>query len=131
MAPYTVICGVAVNGIFELSPGLSGWRNTILTTENAGAGLVSDSLGNLFGNIGPGQSNLGAIGELSPGSGSWTYTQLYSFFCSGSGCPDGFDPLAPPVFDARGDLWGTTWEGGIGRPACADDELWLRRRSTS
>ena len=66
-----------------------GGRNTTLTTENAGPGLVFDSLGDLFGNIGPGQSYSGAIGELSPGSTGWAYTQLYSF-CTPGGCPDGW-----------------------------------------
>jgi hypothetical protein len=79
---------------------------------------VFDNRGNLFGEIGPGQSQVGAIGELSPGSGDWTYSQLYSFFCGGSGCPDGFILNAPPIWDPRGDLWGMTYEGGINDQPC-------------
>ena len=106
-------------GVFELSPSFNGWTNTILTTENAGPGLVFDSLGDLFGNIGPGQSYSGAIGELSPGSTGWAYTQLYSF-CTPGGCPDGWNLIYPPIWDRSGNLWGTTFEGGIGRPACTN-----------
>jgi uncharacterized repeat protein (TIGR03803 family) len=112
--------GIDASGVFELSPGSGGWTNTILSTQFAGPGLLSDKTGNLYGSIGTGDYSLGAIGELSPGSGAWTYTQLYSF-CAQNGCPDGLNPQAPPIWDSHGNLWGTTLEGGIGRPACAND----------
>jgi uncharacterized repeat protein (TIGR03803 family) len=112
--------GGAAQGVFELTPSLRGWTNNLLYTENAGPGLLFDSLGNLFGEIGSGESYSGAIGELSPGASGWTYTQLYSF-CGQNGCPGGWNPFYPPTWDHQGNLWGTTWEGGIGRPTCADD----------
>jgi hypothetical protein len=114
--------GIDVDGVFELTASSDGWTNTVLYSGYAGPGLLLDGLGNVYGPIGQGDYYFsGAIGELSPGSAGWTYTQLYSF-CPQYRCPDGFEPLAAPIFDARGNLWGTTWEGGIGRPACADDE---------
>ncbi len=112
---------VAVSGVFGLTHGLSGWTNTILYNGYAGPGLTLDKLDNLYGSIGPGDySGAGAVGELSPSASGWTYTQLYSF-CPQYGCPDGFLLNAPPTWDARGNLWGTTFEGGIGRPACTND----------
>jgi hypothetical protein len=57
--------GRDVGGVFELSPGAHGWSNTVLYSDNAGPGLVSDKLGNLYGEIGPGNYfHIGAIGEL-------------------------------------------------------------------
>lgn len=112
----------SVGGAFDLSSGSGGWTNTVLYTDGAGPGLLSDGHGNLFGKVGPGQLNDGAIGELSPGASSWTYTQLYSF-CDQDGCPDGWNLLYPPISDREGNLWGTTFEGGIGRPACTNDSL--------
>lgn len=114
--------GGTVFGVFELSPSGGDWTNTVLYTDGAGPGLVSDGLGNLLGEMGPGQLNDGAIGELSPSNNGWTYSQLYSF-CNNSGCPDGWHLLYPPIWDHKGNLWGTTFEGGIGRPACANDGL--------
>ena len=47
--------------------------------------------------------------ELTPGAGgSWTEKVLYSF---GNGT-DGFAPYSGLVFDAAGNLYGTTYYGG-------------------
>jgi len=99
-------------GVFELSPSSDGYSFSALYTRAAGPGLLMDELGNLYGKIGPGQLKAGAIGELSRGSGGWTYTQLYSF-CSGNSCPDGVDPPTPPIWDGKGNMFGTTTAGGI------------------
>ena len=113
----------AVGGVYSLAPEAAGWGYRLIYGDGAGPGLTSDNLGNLYGAIGSGQYfSYGAIGELSPGSDGWTYAQLYSF-CPQYGCPDGYSPPAPPIFDSKGNLWGTTFEGGIGRPACADNEF--------
>jgi len=99
-------------GVFELTPGPSGWSFTPLYTDGAGPGLLIDGAGNLYGPMGPGEYKYyGAIGELSPGSDGWTYTALYSF-CS-TFCPDGFNPPAPPIWDGKGNMFGTTSAGGI------------------
>jgi uncharacterized repeat protein (TIGR03803 family) len=99
-------------GVFELSPSSGGYSFSALYTDSAGPGLLMDKLGNLYGEIGPGQLKAGAIGELSSGSGGWDYTQLYSF-CSGNSCPDGVDPPTPPIWDGKGNMFGTTTAGGI------------------
>jgi uncharacterized repeat protein (TIGR03803 family) len=74
--------------------------------ENPYAGLVSDPEGNLYGttNYG-GANNEGTVFEFSSG----TETPLYSF----SGNPhDGAFPEAPLIRDSKGDLYGTTADGG-------------------
>src|SRR5580693_744251 len=76
---------------------------------------IFDSQGNLYGTVfHGGANNGGAVYELSPppgGSGLWTEALLYSF-CQSSGCPDGQWPAASLIFDANGNLYGTTRSGG-------------------
>jgi hypothetical protein len=108
----------AVGGIFKLSVSQGSWEFAMLYSDHAGPGLVFDKLGNLYGEIGPGDYyGAGAIGELSSGSNGWDYTELYSF-CSQRGCYDGMGPPAPPVWDGKGNMFGTTTDGGIGQPTC-------------
>jgi uncharacterized repeat protein (TIGR03803 family) len=46
--------------------------------------------------------------ELTPGSGTWTQSVLYSF----AGGNDGASPYDSLTFDAKGNLYGTTYSGG-------------------
>jgi uncharacterized repeat protein (TIGR03803 family) len=101
-------------GVFELRQGAHGWSNTIVYSGNAGPGVVPDKLGNLYGEMGRGQYKYGAIAELSPNSDGWTYTPLYSFCVFQCG----YSPSAPPIWDGKGNLFGTTTDGGIAQPAC-------------
>jgi uncharacterized repeat protein (TIGR03803 family) len=101
-----------------MSHGSGGWSYSAVYANGGGPGLLPDGLGNLYGSIGLGDYfGAGAIGELSPGGGGWAYTQLYSF-CPESGCPTGLNPPAPPIFDGKGNMWGTTIQGGLGQPSC-------------
>ncbi len=78
---------------------------------NPQAGLIFDSAGNLYGTTSAGGSGGdGAVFELSPQSGGWSETVLYSF----QGGTDGNFPVAGLIFDAAGDLYGTTSYGGSG-----------------
>jgi uncharacterized repeat protein (TIGR03803 family) len=109
-------CGVA----FELMPQSGGsWTETVLHSfngENEGgnpqAGLIFDTAGNLYGTTlyGGGKCSLGcgAVFKLSPGSGGWTGSVLHSF----TGGKDGANPSAGLIFDAAGNLYGTTTAGG-------------------
>jgi len=106
--------GLDVAGIFMLSPTHGDWGNTVLYSEVAGPGLLRDGSGNLYGEMGRGQYKYGAIAELSPGSEGWTYTPLYSFCVFQCG----YSPSAPPIWDGKGNLFGTTTDGGIAQPAC-------------
>jgi uncharacterized repeat protein (TIGR03803 family) len=79
------------------------------------AGLVRDAAGNLYGTAAAGGAfacNCGVVFMVSPpasGSGPWTETILHTF----QGYPsDGGVPLANLVFDAAGNLYGTTLIGG-------------------
>ena len=106
---------------FELSPNGSGdWTETVLhsfgnpaTQDGASpyGGLILDSDGNLYGTTaGGGIHGGGTVFELSPnGSGGWTEAVLHSF----GGGTDGAGPLAGMIFDAAGNLYGTTANGGI------------------
>jgi uncharacterized repeat protein (TIGR03803 family) len=107
----------AVDGAFKLGRASGQWVNVVIYNGYAGPGLLFDHLGNLYGDIGSGQYKEGAIGELTAGSGGWAYSPLYSY-CARYNCPGGTDQPAPPVWDGKGNLFGTTYEGGIDRPAC-------------
>ena len=114
-----------VGSVFELTPTSTGpWKETILfefpQVDGAGpAGdLISDANGNLYGVASYGGQNTncyfetlcGVIFEASPnGSGQWSYNILYDF----SQNPGG-SPRAGLTLDAAGDLYGTTWGGGLG-----------------
>ncbi len=104
---------------------MGAWSYSILYTDGIaradGPGVVFDKSSNLYGYIGPGQDSAGAIGELSPASGTWTYAQLYSF-CLQDDCLDGLGGPAPPTWDSKGNLWGVTSYGGISQKPCASDE---------
>jgi uncharacterized repeat protein (TIGR03803 family) len=100
--------------VFELSPVSGGWSFSVLYTDGAGPGLLLDKAGNLYGAIGPGDYfGIGAVGELSPGSDGWTYTDLFNFNPT-----VGYAPPAPPIWDGKGNLFGTTTDGGISQPKC-------------
>ncbi len=110
--------------VFELSPnGSGGWNPTLLHTFTGGTKdgayalgtLVLDQAGNLYGTT----ENGGAFGEqfggygtvykLSPEKKGSKVKILHSF----KGDPkDGVAPVAGIVFDASGNLYGTTYEGG-------------------
>ncbi len=78
------------------------------------AGLISDQVGNLYGTtIRGGEYGGGTVFELARVGGSWEEHVLYSFCAAGfPSCKDGFGPYAGVVFDASGNLYGTTGQGG-------------------
>jgi uncharacterized repeat protein (TIGR03803 family) len=82
--------------------------------------LVIDRAGNLYGTTErggatPSCAGCGTVFKLSPGSdGTWSETILYNF-CSDFNtvlCLDGSLPKAGLIFDAKGNLYGTTSSGG-------------------
>jgi uncharacterized repeat protein (TIGR03803 family) len=109
--------------VFQLSLGGYGiWAEHVLHTfaiehtsdaSDPVGGLVIDKAGNLYGAAAAGgvHSN-GAVYKLSPASGgTWTETLVYSFNGTGSN-KDGISPDGGVVFDAKGNLFGTTFNGG-------------------
>ena len=80
------------------------------------AGLVMDAAGNLYGTTSSGgavnspEGVDGTVFELIPAAGgAWTEKVIYSF---GATSTDGINPYAGLVFDAQGNLYGTTGLGG-------------------
>jgi uncharacterized repeat protein (TIGR03803 family) len=107
---------------FELTPTAKGWPETIVQgfCNGCGAGfqpdsgLIFDSAGNLYGTTyyGTGTNCCGTVYELSPektGFYPWTQTVLYNF----QGGTDGTYPTAGVIFDAAGNIYGTTTTGGL------------------
>jgi uncharacterized repeat protein (TIGR03803 family) len=105
--------------VFELSPNPDGsWSESVLYAFGAdGWGtngpLTIDAGGNLYGVQFAGGSGAcgvgcGSVFELSPNSdGSWTKSRLHTF--NGK---DGSNPETGVIFDAAGNLYGTTVTGG-------------------
>lgn len=113
--------GVGGTGIFELSPAAGGtWTYQSIYTPPSGltspsglnGGLIIDAAGNLYGTSSGGGAydSYGTVFELSPKSGGgWTETILHSF---NDNNVDGWHPLAGLLLDSKGNLYGTTNNGG-------------------
>lgn len=124
-------CGV----VFKLAPPARGrlaWTETVLYSftgladgASPSAGLAIDSVGNLYGTTVSGGSGgcallvilngCGTVFKLSPpaaGKTAWTETMLHEFVGS-----EGANPQAGVVFDAAGNLFGTTQFGGSPIPS--------------
>jgi uncharacterized repeat protein (TIGR03803 family) len=109
--------------VFELTPAAGGtWTEQVLhnfnydSTDGAGphAGLIFDAAGNLYGTAASGGTySYGTAFELTPAAGgTWTEKVLWNF---GSGA-DGSYPQGGLIFDAAGNLYGTTTSGGAHGP---------------
>jgi len=102
--------------VYKLSPGSNGkWTETVLYSFsleggdgfNPYAGLVLDGAGNLYGTTTDGGSDdSGTVFKLDTAG---LETVLHSFAGTGG---DGATPYAGLVFDAAGNLYGTTSAGG-------------------
>ncbi len=103
--------------VFELQPSNGSWTEQIIHDFTGGSDgavgslgrLVFDAAGNLYGvtELG-GDSGNGTVYEMSPSQGSWTFKTLYTF----QGMPNAGSPYGGVVFDAKGNLYGTTYFGG-------------------
>ena len=119
--------GIGCGTVYELIPpaGSGGaWTETVLYNFQGGAdgdevvaSLILDAQGNLYGvtELGGGGTctyGCGTVFELSPPAtqgASWTKSTLYTFQ---GGMTDGSYPEGALVFDAHGNLYGTTFFGG-------------------
>ncbi|MFY9742011.1 MAG: choice-of-anchor tandem repeat GloVer-containing protein [Candidatus Sulfotelmatobacter sp.] len=111
-----------VGTVFELALGVSGgWNGKVLHSfQNDGedgyapvAGLIVDTAGSLYGTtFYGGLYNDGTVFELTPGTnGEWTESVVHNFDWS-LYIKDGTYPAASLIFDAKGNLYGTTENGG-------------------
>jgi len=95
----------------------SGWNETILHSfdnitdgSSPQVGLIFDHVGSLYGTTYGGGSFYGTAFELIPGAGgNWTEKILHEFSSTN---PDGHSPYGNLIFDAAGNLYGTTSGGG-------------------
>jgi len=98
--------------VFEITP--SGALTTLHSFdgtdgENPSAGLVQTTDGDFYGTtVYGGARNAGTLFKIGPYG---SLTTLYSF-CAQSGCTDGATPFAGLIRAARGELYGTTYNGG-------------------
>lgn len=102
-------CGV----VFKLTPNADGsWTEHVihkfkgLDGSAPVAPLIFDGSGNLYGTtLSGGNAGQGTVFKLAPNpAGGWKESVLYSFQAEN----DGFSPEAGVVFDAAGNLYGTT-----------------------
>jgi len=106
--------------VFEVSPtGGGAWTEAVLhnfgNSSDDGVdpvdSLIFDSTGNLYGTTSAGGAyGFGTVFKLSPRTGGgWTEARLHMF---GNGL-DGQTPAGNLIFDASGNLYGTTVGGGV------------------
>jgi len=106
--------GFGCGAVYELALSGGNWTFSTLYDFATGGGgpvapLIMDSEGNLYGTtLLDGANRFGNVFKLSPAQNGWTYTDLYDF----TGGSDGGEPMSNIVFDAQGNLYGTTYEGG-------------------
>ena len=103
LRPYPTVCKTA----------LCHWMETVLLSNGIdgafpGYGDLLFYQGDIFGTTADGGNGVGLVYELTP-PGSWnTETVLYAF--SGS---DGAYPENGVIPDSTGNLYSTTWQGGL------------------
>lgn len=117
-------CGV----VYRLAPrAKGGWTESVLHAFDAtdgflpSSGLVADAAGNLYGSTQYGGSasvtGYGIIFELTHGPrGRWSFRIIHRFTKTTASA--GIVPLGTMAFDASGNLYGTTFNGGKLTNAC-------------
>src|ERR1700733_1542277 len=114
----TSLGGTNGNGtVFEIKRSGQTWTESVLYNFTGGsdainpaAGVTLDTHGNIFGTASEGGANGGgAVYELSPSGSTWKETILYNF----QDLNDGQNPVGGVILDQAGNLYGTTFDGGV------------------
>ncbi|HKD83664.1 MAG TPA: choice-of-anchor tandem repeat GloVer-containing protein [Terriglobales bacterium] len=107
--------------VFELSrSGGGNWTEKVLYSFAGGSdgaapasAITFDAAGNIHGTTENGgnsscSSGCGTVYKLTPSGSNWTETVIYRF----SGVSDGNFPVGGIIFDAAGNMYGSTAQGG-------------------
>ena len=114
----TALDGDGYGTIFKITP--SGTLTPVHYFDDAngaypGAGLVQATNGEFYGTtVGGGAHNAGTVFKIAT---SGTLTKLYDF-CSQGDCIDGAYPSAVLIQATDGNLYGTTYQGGVVNSDC-------------
>ncbi len=103
--------------VYELTPSGGGWTESILYSFTGGedgsgpkSGVIFDQAGNLYGTtLLGGAGARGTVFQLTHSVSGWTESVLHSFGSDGSG------PYGGLIFDASGNLYGTTQTAEMGQ----------------
>ena len=126
MKALVLSCCTTLLVLLNFSVCLNAQQETILLNLSASirsigvdpqAHLLRDRAGNLYGTTSSyGPKSQGTVFELTPdGNGSWKSKILHAFLSS---FYDGQRPEAGLIFDAAGNLYGTTYWGGLYNKGC-------------
>ena len=104
--------------VYELSPSGKGWTETVLYSFTGGAdgNVPIDGItwhkGVLYGATASGgkAGGGGTVFKLVKNNGAWAETVLHAFPASSTS--DGVEPVARPIVDSTGVIYGTTLYGG-------------------
>jgi uncharacterized repeat protein (TIGR03803 family) len=125
-------CGVSgyqgCGTIFRLQPPASAcksfscpWNETVIyeAQEDNGVFLYGnvtfDKAGNRYTTVfNGGPIDAGYVVELTLNGGNWSHKIIYNFDPFEGGRDDGSNPVAGVIFDASGNLYGTTVDSGAG-----------------
>ena len=114
----TSLGGTYNNGtVFEEKQSGGKWTESVIHNFTGGndgtnppAGVTLDAHGNLYGTTSFGGAHGdGVVYKLSPHGSGWKQTVLHTF----RGASDGQNPVGGVVLDKAGNLYGTTFDGGV------------------
>jgi len=108
--------GLGYGVIWQLVNSGSGWQyNKLYVFDDTNgadstAGLIQDAAGNFYGATSRGgMYHAGTTFMLNSSGGEWNYNVIYGF----AGVYPDEGPLNPLLMDAQGNLYGTTYSGGL------------------
>ncbi len=113
----TIMGGANFDGnVFQLTRSNGGWTATSIHDFDGSdgmlpqSGLILDPQGNVYGTAWQGgPNNKGSVYRLTHTGSGWTFETLYAF----PNASDGSNPVGALVRDGAGNLYGSTFTGGV------------------